>query len=389
MTRSALPGHRAVLAGADRARDALALFAETSTRLQRLMPFDAAVWRATDPLTGLTTAPVLVENLNEGGCGAYWECELLGENINLFRDLSRAEVPAVGLRESTGDRQALSVLYRKFMLPRGFDDELRAVLRVGGQPWGMLSLFRERGRRPFDAGDAGFVGSLSAPLARRLRSYAQPAPTPVSTAQGGPGLLLFDSADVLVSINEDARRLLAEMPPGPSVATRFGVALPAWILTMATYARTATGDENARIRIPTRTGHWLVCHGSRLREPDGRPGATAMVIEPAKVSEVASLVMAAYELSPRELEITRLIARGLPTRDIADRLHLSPHTVRDHVKAVFDKVGVTSRGELVAALFTEHCEPLAAANTVRVLGEPPSVPDHPSPVRSWGTASRA
>ena len=30
------------------------------------------------------------------------------------------------------------------------------------------------------------------------------------------------------------------------------------------------------------------------------------------------------------------------------------HTIRDYVKAIFDKVGVSSRGELVAKLFAEH-----------------------------------
>ena len=62
----------------------------------------------------------------------------------------------------------------------------------------------------------------------------------------------------------------------------------------------------------------------------------------------------AYELTSREQEITQLIARGFATGAIASRLHLSPHTVRDYVKAVLDKVGVSSRGELVAKLFAEH-----------------------------------
>jgi DNA-binding CsgD family transcriptional regulator len=67
---------------------------------------------------------------------------------------------------------------------------------------------------------------------------------------------------------------------------------------------------------------------------------------------------ACYELSPRETEITRLIAQGLGTGEIARRLHLSTHTVRDYVKAVFEKVEVSSRGELVAKLFADHYAPI-------------------------------
>ena len=50
----------------------------------------------------------------------------------------------------------------------------------------------------------------------------------------------------------------------------------------------------------------------------------------------------------------RAIARGSSTPEIAAELFLSAHTVRDYIKAVFDKVGVSSRGELVAKLFAEH-----------------------------------
>lgn len=48
------------------------------------------------------------------------------------------------------------------------------------------------------------------------------------------------------------------------------------------------------------------------------------------------------------------IARGCSTPEIAAELFLSAHTVRDYIKSVFDKVGVSSRGELVAKLFADH-----------------------------------
>ncbi|MGY0500535.1 LuxR C-terminal-related transcriptional regulator [Nocardia sp. FBN12] len=366
MTAPAAPSMTALLAGIAAAPDAHELFAQTSTRLRRAVDFDAAVWVATDPVNGLTTAPVRVENLHEGGCGIYWESELFAEHVNLFRDLAVAPVPVAGLRAVTGDRPTLSPLYRNFMRPRGFGDELRAVLRVDGQGWGQVSLFRERGRAAFAAADIAVLQTLSAPMARRLRGFARPS-TASSEGNHAPGLLLFGADGTLLSVNDEARELLALMPPGPSTTTAAGLALPlpVWILSTAGRAR-LTGDS-ARIRIRTLTGQWLVCHASCLRDANGEPSTTALVIEHATPSDVAALVVAAYELTRRELEVTELIAAGLSTAAIAGHLLVSAHTVRDHVKSIFDKTGVTSRGELVAALFTEYRQPAAESVTLRVL----------------------
>ncbi|MFZ5854211.1 MAG: helix-turn-helix domain-containing protein [Chloroflexota bacterium] len=87
------------------------------------------------------------------------------------------------------------------------------------------------------------------------------------------------------------------------------------------------------------------------------PDRTALVIQPARASEVVPLIVGAYELTRREQQITQLISYGLSTGEIAHRLGLSPHTVRDHLKQVFEKVGVSSRGELVARIFAGHYGP--------------------------------
>jgi DNA-binding NarL/FixJ family response regulator len=50
-------------------------------------------------------------------------------------------------------------------------------------------------------------------------------------------------------------------------------------------------------------------------------------------------------LSDRELEILRLARRGLPNPQIAQSLHISPGTVRNHLSAIYRKLGVHSRHE--------------------------------------------
>ncbi|MBW3614667.1 MAG: helix-turn-helix transcriptional regulator, partial [Actinobacteria bacterium] len=82
--------------------------------------------------------------------------------------------------------------------------------------------------------------------------------------------------------------------------------------------------------------------------------------------DVAPIIIEAYGLSPRERDVVRCIARGLSTPDITAELFLSAHTVRDYIKAVFEKVGVSSRGELVAKLFGDHYSDAVHANAVCV-----------------------
>jgi DNA-binding CsgD family transcriptional regulator len=51
-------------------------------------------------------------------------------------------------------------------------------------------------------------------------------------------------------------------------------------------------------------------------------------------------------LTDSELKVVNLIAQGATNRDVATQLHLSPHTVKTHVRNAFAKLGITSRAQL-------------------------------------------
>jgi DNA-binding CsgD family transcriptional regulator len=119
-------------------------------------------------------------------------------------------------------------------------------------------------------------------------------------------------------------------------------------------AAAGVGTGATRTRLRTRSGLWLLIHASGLRGADGTVADVAVVIEPAKASEVAPLIVEAYELTPREVDVTRALARCLTTNEIAGELFLSRYTVQDHLKSVYEKAGVSSRGELVANMFADH-----------------------------------
>lgn len=75
----------------------------------------------------------------------------------------------------------------------------------------------------------------------------------------------------------------------------------------------------------------------------------------AQVSRVAAppRTAVAADLSPRELEVLRLLARGLNNADIAQRLYLSEGTVRNYVSAILAKLDVSDRTQ-AAVLALRH-----------------------------------
>lgn len=89
-------------------------------------------------------------------------------------------------------------------------------------------------------------------------------------------------------------------------------------------------------------------------------------------------------LSPREKEIVRLVAKGLPNKVISDVLDISPWTVATYLRRIFSKLGVTSRAEMVACalkarLLEDH--PHGAAETHQHQQMQPTPTDRQDSIR--------
>jgi ATP/maltotriose-dependent transcriptional regulator MalT len=173
----------------------------------------------------------------------------------------------------------------------------------------------------------GRAGEARAGL-ERLRELAARVPTPTIRAAAALGEGALAEADGQV---ENARRLVEDAvdlllaAPAPFEAARARVDL-ARLLAKA--GRPGPAGQEARAALETFQ----------------RLGAAREALRAERLLEP----VASSPLSPREVEVLRLVAQGLADKEIADRLHLSGHTVHRHISNIRRKLGLPSRAAAVA-----------------------------------------
>jgi DNA-binding CsgD family transcriptional regulator len=371
------------LARAARHIDALAaerlptqqLIEGVADELGAAMPIDALVMAATDPDTLLGLGAGVAYGMPHSVCWPFWEYEFEVPDFNKFSDLARAPRQAADLHAATGGRPQRSARWRELRTLMDADAELRATFNAGGRGWGLLHLNRAGTAHGFSDAEVAFVETIAPIVGRALRMslISHPAQT---VAGRGPGMAIIDANNHLVSATPEALAWFEDLEsivrlPDPVL----GRDVPSEVTVVAqeARARAAAGATAAASRTRARTdnGVWLLIHASCLHRADGTVADVAVVIEPAKASEVAPLIVEAYELTPREVDVTCALARGLTTNEIAGELHLSRYTVQDHLKAVYEKAGVSSRGELVAKMFADHYHDGLATAIHSVAGAAP------------------
>jgi DNA-binding CsgD family transcriptional regulator len=319
--------------------------------LGRAVAAEGTCMMTVDPATLLPTAEFVENGLPADALLRLVEIEVREPDVNKWVQLARADRPAASLSDATEGDLDRSLRQREIRRPGGFADELRVVLTGSTGTWGELTVFRESRRPHFTTADVRFLSFMAGVIADGLRRGLL-----LAAAEGGEtdvGLLVLDADDGVSMANLAADRWLDELGAGDRAGARLPVVIPA----VARQARAVCGAtpaelRPARARVRTGSGRWLIVRGSLMG--DGPESPVTVMIEPARRAEMAPLMAAAYGFTDSERRVTELVAQGLPTRQIAGRLHVSASTVQDHLRSIFAKSGTGSRGDLVARLFLDH-----------------------------------
>jgi DNA-binding CsgD family transcriptional regulator len=327
--------------------------------------YQSPCWYTLDPASLLITSHYqseLPELPAEWVAQEYYE-----DDFHNISSVARSKEGISTLHDATGGEPSRSPRWHANR-EMGGDQELLVALRTApGESWGLVGLYREPDRPLFDPDELSFASAVAPHLARGARRGLLVGEASDPDGPEAPGLVVLREDWSVDSLTPGMERWLEALPDGDWKGQN---RLPPSVLAVAGRAlRTAEGEsapgEVAVARVLSTEGRWMVLHGAALVAGAGR--RVAVIVEPAHPARIVPLLMAAYGLTEREQEVTRLVLCGDSTAEIAERLSVSPHTVQQHLKSVFEKTGVRSRRELVGKVFFAHYEPRLRDNERRAL----------------------
>lgn len=313
--------------------------------VRKHLPYAVAAWSTHDPATGLFTSCTisgLPKDLEREA--ALFRHEFSEEEPSTFRSIISAGETTAILSEVTGGDLNRAARFRMLLASYGVSDEMRVVLWSSQQPWGSATFYRTDGAR-FDRQQAGSIGRLAPHFGKGLRlvllRHAAARPQAVEEP---PGILEVAADGTVTPVTEPAGRWL-DLAGSRLVTTANATAAA---------VRTRGDWEGATARVVLDDGGVLTLHASSTTAQDG---TVAVIVDRARQVEVGAMLVDAYGLTPRQRDVLGLLLLGRSMTQIARSLDISEHTANDHRKAIYRRVGVSSRSELAALLQSEQYDP--------------------------------
>ncbi|MER5304915.1 helix-turn-helix transcriptional regulator [Streptomyces lasiicapitis] len=332
----------------DAAADAGAGLSDLADEIAHLvghvLPHDGFWLMGLDPVAGTPAFAARRHGYSPYACFRLETSHRADHDLNPFAALVDGPRPARVFGTGSPMNEVTAPLH-ELMAEEGVADELRVALTLRGRAWGGLTLLRGPGRRPFTTEDADCAAGLGPYLAAALRKFVS-GRGQLGGAHGGglgPGTLLIDDCNWITSATPDARSWLRHLATDPLHADGGRTVTPLW--GPLTAAR--RGDPRTTTCVPTAQG-WIAVSAQPLDGP--LSGHVAATIQPAPADALLTAMSTWYGITPRELAVVQCALEGGRVKQIARLLQLSHHTVNDHFGAVYRKVGVSGRDELIRLL---------------------------------------
>jgi DNA-binding CsgD family transcriptional regulator len=320
----------------------LSIQREAIADLQRVIGFDRWCLPAADPRT-LIPLSGLGEHDYGPSLPRVLELEYSTDRFAAKHLLARRASSVGSLSGDTGGDLARCARWDEVMRHAGMGDIATTACRDALGCWGWIEAYRDRNDRPFDEDDLVLLASAGSSLSTALRRGLTAAAPGGTHEPAAPGVIVLNPDLSVVSRTAGARSWIDAMPAAGLFAA-WGI-LPPVVYPVATRARDGEAAAGARALERGTDGRWVVIEAASL-EGDS-PKKIAVTLRAAAPAETFDILCRAYALTHRERDVVAALAAGLDTRAVTERLVISRHTVQDHLKSVFQKVGVRSRRELL------------------------------------------
>lgn len=318
--------------------------------LQEHMPFDAYCCTLVDPVT-LCSIGAITEHSIEAIHYQILELEYDETDVNQYESLLESELPIGRLSDSLGVQR--SRRYEEVLRPNDFSDEIRCALIFQGRCYGFLTLFKkQQSTHPFfsdeDIDQLKIVGPL---MAEALQTYYLAVIEMQSfDDETEQGVIILDQQLTIKSLNARAAKILTSLRKMEDISAPY---LPKPLQVMCTKLL-AHRQMSTSLLIPIPEQGYIVVQVSILQPMQEDAFLIAASLNKATPKDMLFYLIQAYHLTSREQEVVLEIIKGNSTKEIAQFLAISYHTAQDHLKAIFQKVKVSNRNELVWKLFSKH-----------------------------------
>jgi DNA-binding CsgD family transcriptional regulator len=211
----------------------------------------------------------------------------------------------------------------------------------------MLGLWRARESRGFTAVDLLKIRCIAPVLASvygRLTEQATDGrldwlTNVLAPAEFHDAIALLDAAGKILFANPAGHAALTHLYRSRSKSERLPLSIPSWFIEQCDRAGIGEGlsvildscnGSDKAVRVPDKCGGGYLLHMSRRHS-----------------QHVLDDELTGCRLSNREIDVTRIAAKGLSTKQIANEMSLSRFTIQDHLKSIYRKLGVNNRAGLM------------------------------------------